>query len=86
MRQQQVEADVRHRQTELRRQSDQEKRLKDNMQTLRRSQGQTRLSAALCPYRPSPAQATSDVSDNGKCCKGGGWVQVTLSSPLAASA
>ena len=55
MRQEQVEGDVRSRQAELRRQSDQEKRLKDDMQTLRRSQGWTRLSAALCPCRPSQA-------------------------------
>ena len=72
MRQEQIEGDVRSRQTELRRQSDQERRLKDDMQTLRRSQGQTCLSAALCPWRLSPAKATSDRSHNGRCCKDGG--------------
>ena len=72
MRQEQVEGDVRSRQAELRRQSDQERRLKDEMQTLRRSQGQTRISAAFCPCHPSPAQATSYVSSKGRYCKGGG--------------
>ena len=72
MRQEQVEGDVRSRQAELRRQSDQERRLKDEMQTLRRSQGQAGLSAALCPCFSNSALATPDRSANGRCCKGGG--------------